>query len=446
MFVQHKQKGESMLYDNINFLKLEHIRNDIQSIETYSLDNIVYAKIILKSKHYSCPLCGSSTHINGYFDKKIIHSTLTHSKSVIIYHARRFICKSCGKRFFEHNPFSSKHDSISSFTKLEVLNALKNHNATYTSIAARYNISIKSVINIFDSFVECARKPLPEVLCIDEIFTAKISAYKFACVWLDFNTNEIIDILPTRQKNYLRYHFERISKNEREKVKYVVIDMYETYKETALICLPNALVAIDSFHVIRHINEAVKRVRIDIMNKYKNHKTFNHNDDWYYMLKKFHYFFVKDYGEISNKLIKIHKYNVSWSKSEIRSYLLSIDDDLKYAYELKEEYRYFNRTAIIRNELDKEYAIEKLSALIYKFRNSKFDCFRRVGKMLNSWSEYIINSFYHVNKRRLSNGPIEGMNSKIKTIIKVSNGMRNFHRFRNRCMYSLNKNTPIKNL
>jgi transposase len=39
---------------------------------------------------------------------------------------------------------------------------------------------------------------------------------------------------------------------------------------------------------------------------------------------------------------------------------------------------------------------------------------------------------------------MEGINSRIKTIMKSANGYRNFNRFRNRVIYSINKNVPIK--
>src|SRR5690554_1719488 len=76
---------------------------------------------------------------------------------------------------------------------------------------------------------------------------------------------------------------------------------------------------------------------------------------YYYMLKKFHYFFVKDYESIYDGKIKMTKYQTYCHKSEILSYLLSIDDDLTKAYRLKERYREFNLTADYENcsdELD----------------------------------------------------------------------------------------------
>ena len=41
-------------------------------------------------------------------------------------------------------------------------------------------------------------------------------------------------------------------------------------------------------------------------------------------------------------------------------------------------------------------------------------------------------------------GPIESVNNKIKTIIKTSNGIKSFDRLRNKIMYSINKDIPIK--
>ena len=45
--------------------------------------------------------------------------------------------------------------------------------------------------------------------------------------------------------------------------------------------------------------------------------------------------------------------------------------------------------------------------------------------------------------KRLSNGPMEGTNARLKCIIKNANGYRNFNRFRNRCFFSINKNESI---
>ena len=96
---------------------------------------------------------------------------------------------------------------------------------------------------------------------------------------------------------------------------------------------------------------------------------------------------------------------------------------------------------------------------IYSLESEKnLEEFQVFGKLLNHWKTEIKNSFITVDtlikdkkdnlilvKKRLSNGPMEGCNSRIKCIIKNANGYKNFDRFRKRIFFSINKNTPIKN-
>ena len=216
--------------------------------------------------------------------------------------------------------------------------------------------------------------------------------------------------------------------------------MWESYREAIKLTFPNTLIAIDSFHIIRTLNDVVKVIRIRTQNKYRLNKSSpEHDDMYYYMLKKFHYFLVKNYEHIFDGKIRIAKYNTYWHKSEILDYLLSINEDLKSAYRLKERYREFNLTA------EYETCDDELDSLIYEFRNHKLLELRTFGKTIEHWRIEIKNSFLVFNKRRVSYGPIESTNSKIKTIIKTANGIRKFTRFRNRVMYSINKDIPIKN-
>ena len=68
----------------------------------------------------------------------------------------------------------------------------------------------------------------------------------------------------------------------------------------------------------------------------------------------------------------------------------------------------------------------------------------RIARMLRHWKTEIINSFDRVNGQRISNGPIESANSRIKVIKQNGAGYRNFERFKLRVLYSLNDNSSIK--
>ncbi|WP_026390111.1 ISL3 family transposase [Haploplasma axanthum] len=423
-------------------MEIEDIRNIIDKIDSTSSGNeaIFYIKL-LKQNNLECPICTSKDYtVHDYVDKRIKHSISTNRKSYIIYRSRRYRCLICKKRFFEPNPFTINKDRISHYTKLSILEHLKNPSNTFTSTANLFNVTSKTVVNIFDQYVSPDRNRLPKYLCVDEFHVSKRSKHPYACLFLDFETKKIIDVLKTRHKSYLLEYLSSLKHTELDSVKAVIIDMLEPYRDVVTKVLPNTKIAVDSFHVIKTINDYVNKFRIKVMNRYAGIKEFKtYKNDKYYMLKKFHYFFTKEYDNIYNGLIPIHKFKISLSKSVIKDFLLSIDNDLKEMYNLKEDYRSFNRNATYDN------AAEQLDDLIHKYRNHRLEDIRSFGKMLSNWKEEIVNSFIITdNKKRLSNGPIEGTNSRIKTIIKTSNGIKSFKRLRARIIYSINKDVALK--
>lgn len=397
-------------------------------------------EILLKRYAVTCPRCESqSIRFHSYSYRKIIHSISTGQPCILRFHQRKYQCQVCSSVFSEDNPFAIKHANVNHYTRLSILNYLKDFNHTFTDTAALFHISIQCVIDIFDQAVDAKRRSLPEAICIDEVYTNKLNKYKYACVLLDFKASKVIDVISTQHKNYLIQYFSRIPKTEKDEVKVFIMDMWDSYREAVQLTFPKAMIAIDSFHIIRTLNDIIRGIRIRTQNKYRQHKSSpEHDYMYYYMLKKFHYFLVKNYENSYDGKIRIAKYNMYWHKSEILDYLLSIDDDLKSAYRLKERYREFNLTA------EYDTSDDELNALIYAFRNHKLVELRTFGKTLEKWWTEIKNSFLVINKRRISNGPIESTNSKIKTIIKIANGIRKFTRFRNRVMFAINKNIPIK--
>ena len=101
----------------------------------------------------------------------------------------------------------------------------------------------------------------------------------------------------------------------------------------------------------------------------------------------------------------------------------------------------------------KEYKIKKIThsistnqACILNYKARRFKC-KDCGKTFleyNPFCQEDKKGNFIIVKKRLSNGPMEGCNSRIKCLIKNANGYINFERFRKRVFFSLNKNTPIK--
>ena len=427
-----------MDYNSIKILGLDHYNIDLdKSIEAYdpSTNNHTIILYLIKDINITCPYCHSNDLLSRGSKSSIFKfsSNLEDNINIKLYR-RVYKCLQCLKTFKEDNPFTSGKKRITIQKDVQILNALRDKTNTYSAVAKTFNVSTSYVVDLFDRKVDLCRLQLPQVLCIDEVYAKKLTKTSYCCVLFSPQWKKIIDVLPSRHKLNLIDYFSRIPSKEKENVKFISIDMWESYRQVAKLCFPNALICVDSFHVVSHLNLAFKRIRIKVMNRYEHLKKENHN--YYWLFKKYNYFLMTDTSKLPYNLRVKHS-GMYLTKHQIIEYMLSLDDELKLAYELKEEYRNFNSCANISN------AREWLNELILKFCNSNITEYHPFIRLLNNWFEEIINSFNHLNGYRINNGPIERINRDIKTILRVSFGSSNFIRLRNKIMFSINENSPI---
>lgn len=402
---------------------------DLEDFLSYSKDGILYHDFTLKRRETLCPNCGSySCNIKEYKVRKIKHSAYNQRNCVLLYHARRFVCKDCGRTFYEPNPFVATEHSISKLTIINVLNELKEYNSTFSSVAKHNNISSTQAEAIFDDYVNIPRQTLPRVICIDEIYSKTSRKNKYSCLLLDFETSNLIDVIINRRKTTLLNYFEKIPKSERENVEYVSMDLYETYRSVVKLRLPKAKVCADPFHVIKNYNEALDKVRKRVMNKFPK-KSIE-----YYLLKKFNWTLFKDeVRENESKWNKkLHRYI---NYPQILDLILGISDELSTAYYLKSNYVYFNKHSNLEN------AENDLWKHIEEMKKSNIQEILKLKKTLINWSQEIINSFTFIDGRRITNGIMESKNGIAKEIKNNAKGYKNFLRYRNRCLYCMNKTT-----
>lgn len=429
------------MYDNIiKIYELEHLRNRIIKMDSITKNNEVILNITLSKKSYRCTYCSSGRIVVKDYVNKLIKHQLSMTKKVFInYRNRRYKCKFCNKTFLEPNPFISTNKTISTLTVMNVLEYLKNPNHTFKSAGDSFNLSTNTVIDIFDKHVKPKRKKLPRVLCIDEVHIKTYSKYPYACVLLDFDKNEIVDVLKTRHKSYLRSYFERLSISELDSVKYVVMDLWSTYKDIVLEYMPKAKIVADAFHVVSHINKILDKKRINVMNKFLNelNPNLNYSNDFGYLLKKFSWLIRQNPRNVKGRYLYVYKYKMNVYSLDLLKHLLNSDPELKEIYNLRNVYFNFNKGTTISE------ASDKLLELISIFRNHPIIEIRDYGRMLARWKNEVINSFNTYNGTRYSNAKLESKNRDIKPIIRAAYGYKRFERFRARVIYSLNKDTPL---
>jgi transposase len=241
----------------LDFFKLPHDCVDDVSIDR--ADTHVNVRVTFTRRVHRCPSCRSETStIKDYVTKKLKHQIIHKENCLIHYRARRYKCNTCNKSFYEENPFLHHNSKLTSTIVCNVLDDLKSSNETFTSVANRYYISTPTVTRVFDEYVKPARQRLPKILCIDEVYYRK---GHYACVLLDFETQEAVDILPYRRLKYLEEYLSGINKEERDNVEILCTDMWDSYIRLANFYFKNAIVVVDKFHVIQVLTKKIEMSR-----------------------------------------------------------------------------------------------------------------------------------------------------------------------------------------
>ena len=110
------------------------------------------------------------------------------------------------------------------------------------------------------------------------------------------------------------------------------MDMYDNYREIVKRRFSNALIVIDSFHVMKHINEALDEVRLKVMRRFAE----NERSDEYYLLKHKKYVLFKE--GLSEELEHNSHFRLKMNEEDYLSRILKIDKDLTNAYQLAKRY------------------------------------------------------------------------------------------------------------
>ena len=252
-------------------------------------------------------------------------------------------------------------------------------------------------------------------------------------------------MLPSRHIDVLSSYFSKISPKIRSNVKYITMDMYQTYLNIAKIYFNNAIVAVDSFHVLQHLHRAFDKVKNKFLRKFDNGADdLDNNNENYYLIKKGSNLFTKKYGELSNEKKYNKKLKSYVSERNLTDLILDIDPELRKAYDLMQMYIEFNYLNNYNN------AEKEIDIIIDIFYNSNITSYIEFSKTISNWKEYILNSFTYIHdqkrnkKRRLSDGPIEGINNCLEKIHINGNGFNQFYIYKKLSFFKINKFLPYK--
>lgn len=420
--------------NNISFLtgiKDPHLRFD-EPCSTEEKD--VKVIHLVQSYPMHCPYCGKLMKRNGFRRKPVIVKGLpvAGTPTVLSIRKQQYLCP----------PTQQCPKTVTRVAQVQGIKAgcriadvVKQHitvelaqTSSMTTIARQHNVSTNTVIRQLDT-LEKGFKPsynwLPATIAFDDFKSGQFAQSGMSMILMNPQNHRTIDIIQSRTSHCLRAYFlSHYSREARWSVRIVVVDLFQPYRKLIHEVFPRAMIVADHFHVIVQAYRALQSVRIRVMNHYG---TGSHE---YRALKRYWKLLMAKASRLDDwNFYPRRNFQQAWlSDNEVVRRLLNFSTDLQVTYD-------YYQDLILAVEYHNQVLLDRL---IHQDSRSLLPAVRKVQRVLAKHRDEIIASF----ATKLTNGPIEGTNNKIKVIKRVAYGYRNFFHFRVRILMAL-KNSHL---
>jgi transposase len=315
------------------------------------------------------------------------------------YRPRRVACPRCGLRV-EDFPWAEPWARVT--TALSNAVARLARELSWQGTARQYGLNWKSVATIVKRAVQYGlrhrKRPSVHVIGIDEVSRRKGQVY--LTVVYDLERRVLLWVGEERTEEAVRRFFtEEMGRRRCQTLQVVCMDMWAPYANLVRKYATNAQILFDRFHIVKHLNDAVDAVRRDLWRRltYKERVPFK-GTRW---------------------LLLKNPWNLTSNQQERLSTLVQWNTPLVRAWYLKEAFQLF------WTYKQPWRAEQHLIKWINSAMRSKLEPFKKFAQMLRSHLDGVL----PWTKIRVSNGAIEGMNNKIKSISHRSFGFRTAENF-----------------
>lgn len=232
------------------------------------------------------------------------------------------------------------------------------------------------------------------------------SGHQYISSLVDLEQGRVLDVVEERTEEACKTLIDMaLTPSQQEQVTAVAMDMWLAYANAVGEKLPQAAIVHDRFHISKHLNEAVDKVR-----RRENRQLIKQGDE---RLKGSKYWWLGDPQRHTDTF------------SETFESLKNADLKVARAWAIKELFRDFwtyNVAGWAKRHFDKWYS--------WAIR-SRLEPIKQKAKMLKNHLPNLLTYFKHP----ISNAVSEGLNSKIQTVKANARGYRSFEGFRNSILF-----------
>ncbi len=406
---------------NIEDKNIHFFENCLETKKIKGIVTKIFHALLTYTPDY-CPICGtlsasSNNIIKWGFKKncKIKIPKVSNYNTILNLHKQRFYCKHCNNTFIASTPLIDRGKQISNNSKLSITLNLMSKNSEKDT-AFRNNVSTNTANRILSNISKdkliANNGKLPSVMGIDEFKATKDTKSKMALIIVDHNSKNIFDINSSRFSNDIEKYFKRYSKKERDKVKFITVDLYKPYYQLFSKLFRKAIIVPGRFHIVLQIRNALDKTRINLCKK---------SNPNYNKLKKYWKLILKFNEDLD---CKTKRYSPNFRKDiseyDIVNYLINTNSELKATYNIYQ--------GILKSIRTKDK--DTFCKIIHHYDSNISIHAKKAIKTFLDMEKYIINAF----KYDYSNGIVEGTNNVIKSIKRSAYGYRKFTHFKARIM------------
>ncbi|MGT2657557.1 ISL3 family transposase [Streptococcus varani] len=372
-------------------------------------------KEVIAKLDYPAPKChnchGQMAKYDLQKESKIPYLECAGYKTLIRLRKRRFRCQDCGKMAVAETSLVKKKHQIPAIVNHKIAQKLI-EKASMTAIAECLAVSTSTVIRKLKEFqFKTDLTWLPTNMSWDEYSFKK---GKMSFIAQDFDSQNILAILDGRTQATIRNHFLHYSRQVRNRVSVITMDMFSPYYDIAKKLFPNDKIVLDRFHIVQHMSRAMNRLHIQVMNQF-DRKSYE-----YKAFKRYWKLIQQDSRKLNDKRF----YRPTLTNKEILEKLLS------YSQELREHYELYQLLLFHFQEKQAENFFDIIEELL----PSVNPIFHTIFKTFLKDKNKIINAL----ELPYSNAKLEATNNLIKVIKCNAFGFRNFENFKLRILIALN--------
>jgi transposase len=353
----------------------------------------------VKSKHVVCSNCGGH-HVErrGIRQRKLILPPTGDKQRILVVSIPRVCCHDCKiLRQIKLEIAEPKKSYTKSFAKYVIVKL--HHNMAMNQIAALLKVGWDIIKDIIKTYLQ---KKYSHVdmsnlrrIAIDEISSKR--GHKYLTLVLNLDTGNVIFVGYGKAARALEPFWKLLGKRRMSKIEAVAMDLGKAYQKAVKVNIPNAPIVFDHFHVVLNINKMLDELRRYVYRTAKSEqKSVIQGTRWILMY--------------NNENLLEHK-----NQRQLLEEALEVNRALSIGYYLKEEIR-----QIWRTYSTKEKAKEVLMDWVCKALNEEVKPLQRMGYFIWEHMEGILNWYDH----KISSGPIEGLNNKIKVLKRIAYGFR----------------------